>query len=435
MTARIFVVEDESVISRDIRATLEDLGYVVAGAAETGEAALAAIATSVPDLVLMDIHLRGAIDGIETAARLRQAHGVPIVYLTSYADDATLARAKGTGAYGYVLKPFTDRDLRTAIEVAIEKREMEQRLAERERWFATTLRSIADAVIAVDRTGLITFMNAAAEALTGVASEEARGAKSPADLFETWRQDGPQLAPVTDAPIARALAGNVVIEEILHVRTARARGGRWHSINASPVRDDAGNVCGAVMVSRDITELRDAMTRLEQVAIRDELTGLLNRRGFAEQAERLLALANRTSRPLALVYIDLNGMKPINDQLGHAAGDQALVEIAAVMRTAFRVTDVLARVGGDEFVVLAPDYTEDDDGRTLRRRFVNELDLVRNLPDRTYRLSASLGVIVYDPRAGARSLEQLLAEADTSMYVAKEQRKREGTQRLEVETI
>ena len=126
----------------------------------------------------MDIHIQGEIDGIETALRIRDMHGTPIIYLTSHSDDGTVQRAKGTGAYGYVLKPFTDRDLRTAIEVALHKREIEQRLSERERWFATTLKSIGDAVIATDPEQRITFMNGVAERVTGWSLADAAGKKA-----------------------------------------------------------------------------------------------------------------------------------------------------------------------------------------------------------------------------------------------------------------
>ena len=369
MSARILIVEDDAIIARDIRTTLQDLGYSVVAVVASGEAAMSAITSTRPDLVLMDIHIQGPVDGIETAAGIREAHATPVIYLTSYSDDITVQRAKSTGAYGYVLKPFTDRDLRTAIEVALEKHEIERRLAERERWFATTLRVITEAVIAVDASGSITFMNPAAEALTGLAVADALGQSAIADsarLLNLFLADGVTPLPANEMPISRALAGESVSQVGLFVRAAGAPEGRWHSINASPVRDPDGTVRGAVTVSRDITDLRRAVEQLERAVVRDELTGLLNRRGFQDQAMRALSLANRTTRPLALIYIDLNGMKAINDQLGHAAGDRALVETAELMRRTFRVSDVLARLGGDEFAVLAPEYTEDDCWRSPR---------------------------------------------------------------------
>ena len=141
----------------------------------TGRQALAAARVQRPDLVLMDIKLRGALDGIETARLMRAEHAVPIVYLTSHSDDATLARAKETQPYGYLLKPFEDRELRTSIEVALHKHHLETELGRRARWFETTLGSLAEAVIATNADAVVSFMNQAAEALTGHARAEAIG--------------------------------------------------------------------------------------------------------------------------------------------------------------------------------------------------------------------------------------------------------------------
>lgn len=129
----ILVVEDDAIIARDIQQTLQRLGYAVPRAAYTGDEACRAVEASAPDLVLMDIKLRGDSDGVEAAARIRERWDVPVVYLTSHSDEATLQRAKATGPMGYLLKPFHERDLRTAIEVALHTHELEMRLARSER--------------------------------------------------------------------------------------------------------------------------------------------------------------------------------------------------------------------------------------------------------------------------------------------------------------
>lgn len=117
--ACILVVEDEALIARDIQATLQRHGYVVPPPVASCEEALRSLVAHHPDLVLMDINIQGGIDGIETAARIRDSHGTPVVYLTSYSDATTTATAKATGAAGYVLKPFRARDLTVAIELAL----------------------------------------------------------------------------------------------------------------------------------------------------------------------------------------------------------------------------------------------------------------------------------------------------------------------------
>src|SRR5919199_2841285 len=173
--ARILIVEDESIVAFNIQNRLQGLGYVVAAIVSSGEAAIQRAAQNPPDLVLMDIKLKGRIDGIEAAARIRSRFQIPVVYLTAYTNDETLHRAKLTEPYGYILKPFEARDLCTTIEVALYKYQMEQQLRERAQWLATTLKSIGDAVITTDSQGLITFMNPVAEALTRWSLEEVMG--------------------------------------------------------------------------------------------------------------------------------------------------------------------------------------------------------------------------------------------------------------------
>jgi diguanylate cyclase (GGDEF)-like protein len=131
MSAVVLVVEDQLIVADHIRYVLMDLGYEVLALAATGDEALHAADLRLPDLVLMDIQLRGPLDGVETATRLIEKHDVPVVYLTSYSDDAMLARAKRTGPYGYIIKPFTDRELRTSIEVALNRHELAAKAAEK----------------------------------------------------------------------------------------------------------------------------------------------------------------------------------------------------------------------------------------------------------------------------------------------------------------
>jgi CheY-like chemotaxis protein len=158
--SRIFVVEDEVIISADIEQSLTSLGYEVVGTAQSGVQALLEVEQSQPDLVLMDIKLARRLDGIQTTAAIRKRWSIPVIYLTSHSDEATLTRAKETAPHGYLLKPFNERDLRTAIEVALRKHEVETKLEQRERWYSTTLASVGDAVIATDPQERITFMNA-----------------------------------------------------------------------------------------------------------------------------------------------------------------------------------------------------------------------------------------------------------------------------------
>jgi len=173
MSARILIVEDEVVVALNLESRLPQLGYEVAGRTADGREAIRLAEELCPDLVLMDIHLKGDTDGIEAALDINDRLHIPVVYLTAYADDETLRRAKITEPFGYIMKPFGIRELHATIEMALYRFRAEQRVAESREWLFTTLRSIGEAVVATDNQGRIRFLNPAAERLTGFKQDEA----------------------------------------------------------------------------------------------------------------------------------------------------------------------------------------------------------------------------------------------------------------------
>jgi PAS domain S-box-containing protein len=265
LSATILLVADEAIIARDIQKTLQELGYLVPPAVASGEQALEAVTAYRPDLGLMDIRLQGDMDGIETAALIGKKHRTPVVYLTSHSDDETLGQAKFAGAYGYLLKPFQDRDLRVAIEVALQKRKLELHLFERERWFATTLRSIGDAVVATDVEQRVTFMNPVAERVTGWTADEAACKQ----LSEVVRLIDPKAVTPMASPLQHHLHEEFVVEHegflndlpkaILASKTGEQR---IITNSAAPIVDDAGRTLGGVIVFRDVTEEHRLQSRL-----------------------------------------------------------------------------------------------------------------------------------------------------------------------------
>src|ERR1700730_11049155 len=156
--ARILIVEDDRVVARDIEQQLVRIGHTVVGITARADEAVRLAEETRPDLVLMDIFLDGSSDGIEAAQRIRDGVEAPVIYLTAYADDQTLQRASATDPLGYLLKPFEDSQLRTAIEMALYKHAAEQKLRESERRYAVTLSSIGDAVIATDAKARIVLL-------------------------------------------------------------------------------------------------------------------------------------------------------------------------------------------------------------------------------------------------------------------------------------
>jgi PAS domain S-box-containing protein len=171
----ILVVEDENVVAMDLVSTLEKLQYPVTGVAASGEDAVKIAANEKPGLVLMDIHLRGEMDGIRAAQQIQDQLLIPVVFLTAYSDEATLDRARVTHPFGYVLKPFDDREVEVAIQMALFRHKMELAIRDGERRLDAILSSIGDAVVATDAERRITFLNRSAESLLGWKSERAAG--------------------------------------------------------------------------------------------------------------------------------------------------------------------------------------------------------------------------------------------------------------------
>jgi PAS domain S-box-containing protein len=255
----VLVVEDDAIISTHIAETLERLGYEVPATADGCDEALHEVAAHHPDLVLMDVRLRGPIDGIETVARLRRTSDVPVIYLTAHTDEATLSRAKETAPHGYLVKPFNERDLRTAIEVAIHKHALEREIAVRERWFSTTLASLGDAVLATDPEERVTFMNPVAEMITGWTSEQARG-RPLGEVFRLVDERGdPQEPPIRAAMRDRFTVALPPKLELVNQTGAR----RGVDDSAAPIVDDRGELLGGVIVFRDVTERRQLERRVE----------------------------------------------------------------------------------------------------------------------------------------------------------------------------
>ncbi len=248
---RILVVEDEGIVAEDIKDILKSLGYSVCNVASSGEEAIAKTGETRPDLVLMDIMLDGKKDGVEAAEQITVRFDVPVVYLTAYADESTLERAKMTGPYGYIVKPFEERDLHSAIEVALHKHQMDRKLKRRERLVSATLRSIGDMVVSTDASGNLIFMNSAAEVLTGWKQDEARG-KPLGEVLRIVRGGTSEPAERLLNTVVRG-GGIAAIEDDHLLVTVDGTRVPVDGTGA-PLRDEAGGIVGAVLVFHSIAE-------------------------------------------------------------------------------------------------------------------------------------------------------------------------------------
>jgi diguanylate cyclase (GGDEF)-like protein/PAS domain S-box-containing protein len=532
--ATLLVVEDEAVVAMDIDGQLQEMGYQVCACVDNGRDAIERARAEQPDLILMDIVLKGDMDGIAAAAAIGAEMHIPVLFLTAYSDDQTVARAAGAWPYGYLTKPFQSRELRAGIEVALRTAAAERAIRNSERWLASVLRGVGDAVIATDAGGTVGLANPAAEMLLGTTGLQGRplaevvrledpssgaplalapdGNRARTGTAIVVAYDGMRIpvdfsaGPVSDegghligtvivlhdmrervaaelrlayseqrfrgafdnAPLGVALvdrdnrfvrvnhalcrllsaqavhligmdqatfgepSDNAIEKEYQHdlvagrsgavqyERRYRTRDGRmlWALVSATLMPADHEPQHFLVQIN-DVTERKRAEEELAHLAHHDALTGAANRTLLNEEAEHEIAVARRRRSRLAVVFIDLDYFKHINDSFGHEAGDIVLKETAARLTRAVRDVDLVGRMGGDEFVVVLPEVGDTADVLALTDKLRLECGRPLQLGKHDVHLAVSMGVSLFPD--DAQDFRTLMRFADSALYHAKEE--------------
>lgn len=283
---KILIVEDEAIVAKDIETCLSSFGYLICGIVSSGEEALVMAGHVRPNLILLDMMLKGKIDGIETAHRIKAQFSIPVIFLTAYSDENTISRARETNAFGYLLKPFEERELRSTIEMALYKHETERKLTQNKQWLETILCCIADAVITTDLEGVIEFANPVAERLTGFSAREMLARR----LTEMVRlKNSKSLMDVEINPKSVHENGGYVSSETDIVLIAKDGSKTAVEYSVAPLKYSDDTTVGLVLVLRDIAVKQEAMAR-EQA--------LQSRLFRAQRMESLGMLANGVARQL-----------------------------------------------------------------------------------------------------------------------------------------
>jgi diguanylate cyclase (GGDEF)-like protein/PAS domain S-box-containing protein len=301
-------------------------------------------------------------------------------------------------------------------------RQLRSDLSQQHELLSVTLRSIGDAVITTDATGHVLWLNPVAETMTGWSKEDAEGHC----LADVFRRVDAETRESTEDPVATALCGGA-IAPASGPQILISRNGPEYGIegSAAAIRNDAGVALGVVMVFRDVTEQRRLSGEMSYRATHDTLTGLMNRPEFESRLGRLLQTRRKYSEH-ALLFVDIDHFKLVNDTCGHAVGDQLLRTIAKVLGNAVRGRDSLARLGGDEFAILLEDCPMAA-AITVGKRICEDMDALRFVHEaRSFRLGASVGLVCIDEHW--ETIESLMQAADSSCYAAKES----GRNRLQV---
>ena len=425
MKTKILIVEDESIVAQDLQFILEDLDYDASQIANSGILAMQKVAEFQPDLILMDIRIIGDMDGIETAKAISQQYDIPIVYSTAHSDEDTLAKAKQTSPYGYIIKPFDERELRTVIEIALHKHNCEQQIKRNAHWLKTVLNSIGDGVITTDNQGRITFLNPSAEQLTGWSLEQALGKQS-ADVF--FLIDATTRKTIED-PILKVLDIGKIFHLPQNVLLIKKDGQEIYVDDSVspivnqrgilPLNDYQGNSLGTVIIFRDVTQERLIVQTLHRKAFYDSLTNLPNRDWFNE---RLTDAVERVKRNpnyrFALLFLDLDRFKTINDSLGHPVGDKLLIAVSQRLLQVLRSFDTVARLGGDEFAIILENMVDYHESSRIAQRIIDELSKPFIIDGHEIMTSSSVGIVISSNNY--HKTGPLIRDADIAMYRAKE---------------
>jgi len=411
---RILVVEDEGLVARDLESMVRNLGYRVVGICSTGEEAIRLISSRRPDLIIMDIVLQGKMDGIKAADEIRRLFHLPVVFLTAHTDEATFQRAKVTNPLAFIHKPIEQKELLTVIEMALYKHRMEMMLREKEEWLATILEGIVDGVIATDVHGVITFMNPVASLLTGWKAN-AVVSKRIEDILQLF--DGDKETPVVFSP-QEIIEKEGFPETVPNLYIINPHGKTPIEIKASVIKDENGVPAGLVILLRDITERRNHEQELRRLAIHDTLTQLPNRLLFFDRLHLALSHARRHGHSLAILMLDLDNFKKVNDTYGHFVGDQLLKEAGQRLVAAIRSTDTVARFGGDEFVLLLPEIQSEAAAAQIAQRILEVIRSPFEINQIPLLITVSIGLALF-PEDG-QDPESLITNADLALYAAKD---------------
>ena len=354
--------------------------------------------------------------GLDTFDKLLQAApGVPTLVLAGVEDEDIATEALRHGAKDYLLEGHIDAySFAHAIRNMAERKAAEEALFTEKERTQVTLNSIGDAVLSTDILGNITYLNAVAVKLTGWSCEEALG-RPLAEVFQII--DGSTREPSPN-PIELAVQGNKTVGLTPNCILIR-RDGNESAIedSAAPIHNRSGLIAGAVIVFHDVSGSRAMLLEMSHLAHHDSLTDLPNRLLLKDRLSQAIATAHRNDTKVAVMFLDLDGFKHVNDSLGHAVGDKLLKSVATRLVSGVRSSDTVSRQGGDEFVVLLAEIKHAADAGIAARKILTALAASYTFDLHDLRVTASIGVSTY-PEDG-EDAETLMKNADMAMYQTK----------------
>jgi len=410
--SRLLVVEDEVLVARDIQARLQRMGYEVVGTVARGEDAVSKALAESPDLILMDINLKGEMDGIEAATQINEVSSVPVIYCTAYSNDEVLERAKITSPFGYVLKPFDNRELEINIEIALFKHQVEQDLAKTKQNLDATLTNVSDGVIAADQTGQVILINAVAESLTDCPGEKSKNVMLDEVLvLEAFEPGQPAINLLNPETFVywKQFSG---MRQLL----VRPDGTRIPIELSANSLDDGEHL--TVVTFRDISQQLNYEETIQQNAFYDGLTELPNRSLFVDRLDSSIKRRKR-GRPdhFSVVFVDIDGFAVINEGLGHDVGDQIINEVGKRIAKTIRPDDTVSRFSGDIFALLLDPVDSVPGSIQATQRILDAIQEPIEIGGVHLNISATFGIAVN--KGDYQAAEDMLRDANTALHRAK----------------
>ncbi len=419
LSTRALVIEDDSAVARALAHELDALGYGVTAVADSLDAALAQVELAVPEIVLVDLHLGGHLEGVTVAEKIREKHDVAIVFLSGHLDERDLERARRSEPQGFIMLPVRPGELRSTLGVALHKYRTERLLRaanlalteEQARTrslldrFATTIEHLTCGVTVTDEAGHILLVNRQMLDILQLGG-------IPTTTTTALALFGHAAGLLNDLESFRNKAADIMrARELVRGFRVEFTDGRVFEWDFVPIMD--GDACeGFVWCCYDVTLREVQRESLIRDLHEDPVSGAMSRRGLEALIERRFAQGD----PFALFFLDLDKFKDVNDSLGHEAGDGVLREVTHRLRTVLRTSDIISRVAGDEFVVLAP-VPDRSSAEVVGRKLAAAVTFQVDSHGKSLPVSASFGLAIY-PTDG-RDLKSLMRCADLGMYAQK----------------
>ncbi len=421
---KILIVDDRPENLLAMEKLLRPLGAEL-HKANSGEEALSEVLRHRYAVILLDVQMPG-MDGFETATLMhsnKQTASIPIIFVTAInKDQSYISKGYKAGAVDYLPKPINPDILLGKVKVFLQLEKQRQELEEVSkelRWISTKnqllLNCAGEGIVGLDPLGNITFINPAACSILEGKEEELSGTHISRFLFESGDKSAEELWETSDMRDQCLNQGQSIQQSD---QIWRMSGDHFPAeYNLAALVNDKKQVKGAVLIFKDITERKKLEDKLLKMAKYDSLTGLANRTLFREFLGASMARSDRRKKSTAVMFLDLDHFKEINDTLGHDAGDDLLISVSQRLLSCIREGDMVARLGGDEFAIILDDVGNPDDARIVAEKILEEMKEPHDFGGDQRTVGTSLGIATY-PDAG-KTPEELIKAADQAMYVVK----------------